>query len=113
MKRCEPVDGQSDSSPGHVAARRGGLLIFKVAPYHERYEPFLLPDYSISDFVRNEDMETATVDNVYELQIGDCAFIRRSNGTWSYAVVKSRLDGDHPSITFQAHSNVTKTVPIA
>jgi len=82
-----------------------GLLKIQVPSDRERYEPFLLPDYSLGDMGGKEDMmnlpREEAVKAVSLLHINDCAFIRRSDGTWSYAIVKSRVDGQSPTITFQ------------
>ena len=47
------------------------------------------------------------------LQTGNGAFVRRSDNTWRYAVVKSRSYGVYASITFiveAGDSNLTKTI---
>jgi len=83
------------------------ILKVKVAPHCERYEPYQLPGYSIGDKSRKEDMASLsreeTIAAVSNLHVNDCAWIRRSDGTWSYAIVKARSDGDDVSIAFQVN----------
>lgn len=86
-----------------------GLLKVKVASDREQYEPYLLPNYSTGDSMcRKEDMMSLSreeaVDAVSKLHVTDCAFILRSNGTWSYAILKARSDGDDLSLTFEVNS---------
>eukprot|EP00581_Thalassiosira_minuscula_P004119 CAMPEP_0183741250 /NCGR_PEP_ID=MMETSP0737-20130205/61653_1 /TAXON_ID=385413 /ORGANISM="Thalassiosira miniscula, Strain CCMP1093" /LENGTH=904 /DNA_ID=CAMNT_0025976529 /DNA_START=1 /DNA_END=2715 /DNA_ORIENTATION=- len=88
-----------------------GMLKAKDSQAHENYKPHQLPGYSIGDVGRNEDMTKASTVAISKLHVSDCAWIRRSNRTWTYAIVKSRSDGDDLSITFQVnHTGSTKTI---
>jgi len=100
---------------GHIA--KGvwlrGLLKLKVHSDQERYEPEFFPGYSVGDVGRYDDMVKATISAVSKLHVSDCAFIRRSTGKWTYAIVKCRSDlPDDVSITFSAAKGSTKTVTI-
>jgi len=77
-----------------------GILKVKIAPLSDRYEPYILSGYNVGDTNRKkEDMisnltKEQTVEGVSKLHVDDCAWIRRSDGSWSYAIVKLRSDGD-------------------
>ena len=70
------------------------------------YKPNRIPGYSLGSMAQKRDIadvsSEATVVAVHKLRVGDCAFVCRSDGTWSYALVKSRSDADNDeAITFQ------------
>jgi len=91
-----------------------GILQVKVPQSREKYEPFLLPGYLVGDVGLSDDMMKAKAVAVSKLHVNDCAWIRRSDRTWSYAIVKSRSDGDDASITFQVNPRgSTKTIGTA
>lgn len=81
------------------------------------YEPISMPNYKIGDIVLSRDIANQTREKsmvaASKLRVGDCAFIIRSKGSYTYAVVKSRSDLEDVSITFQVNSRgCTKTFKI-
>lgn len=80
----------------------------------------VLPGFSVGDppSVGGSDMiltsREETVLAVSELREGDAAFLKRSDGSWSYAILISRPDGDDPEIKFQINERgSTKSIKIS
>jgi len=97
-----------ESRPYAISLQKFDNNMFQQTASPTSHEPFLLPDYSIGDMGCKVDMMDLTREEATKavslLHINDCAFIHRSDGTWSYATVKSRAVGQFPSITFQVTS---------
>jgi len=82
----------------------------------EKYTPDRLSKYSIGDKGSDVDMiiegKKATAAAVGEIRPNDGAFVRRSDGSWTYAIVKSRSHGDNPTIKFKVNARgSTKAFP--
>ena len=72
-------------------------------------KPQLSASYSLGDVGRKEDMVKATAEAVSRLWVGDCAWMRRSDNTWTYSRVRAVHDG---TITFQVdYGKKIRTVP--
>ena len=84
----------------------------------ETYIPDTLPHYSIGDRGNEDDMiidsKKATAALVAEIRANDAAFVRRSDGSWTYAVVKDRTYGETETIRFKVNvRGSTKAFPIS
>ncbi|KAL7470330.1 hypothetical protein ACHAXS_010562 [Conticribra weissflogii] len=95
-----------------------GVLDTEAPVTEEKYVPDRLSYYSVGDKGRQEDMliesKRATSAAVATIRVNDAAFVRRSDGTWTYAVVKDRTDGDNPTIRFKVNARgSTKAFPIS
>lgn len=82
----------------------------------ELYTPDVLPMYCIGDRGKEEDMivdsKKATAAAVAEIRANDGAFVRRSDGNWTYAIAKDRTHGDNPTIRFKVNvRGSTKAFP--
>ena len=84
----------------------------------DEYVPKRLTSYSVGDKGRDEDMvikpkkETAAA--VALLRIRDAAFVQRSDGSWTYAVVKDRATGNDAWIKFKVNARgSTKSFPMS
>ena len=82
----------------------------------ETYIPDTLPHYSIGDRGNEDDMiidsKKATAALVAEIRANDAAFVRRSDGSWTYAVVKDRTYGETETIRFKVNvRGSTKAFP--
>ena len=95
-----------------------GVLDTEGPLTQDEYVPDRLPSYSVGDKGREEDMvidgkkETAAA--VALLRVSDGAFVRRSDGNWTYAVVKQRIEGSNASIKFKVNSRgSTKSFPMS
>jgi len=83
----------------------------------EAYTPDTLSKYCMGDKGEDDDMiiesKKATAAAVAEIRSGDGAFVRRSDGSWTYAVVKDRTyGGDSPTIRFKVNvRGSTKAFP--
>jgi hypothetical protein len=94
-----------------------GVLDTEEPVSMDGYVPHHLPSYEIGDKGSDEDMiitskrETAAA--VAQIRVNDAAFVRRSDGSWTYAVVKDRVDdGRHESIRFKVNTRgSTKSFP--
>jgi hypothetical protein len=78
--------------------------------------PDTLPGYAIGDVGRDEDIiidsKKATAAAVAKIRANDAAFVRRSDGSWTYAIVKDRSFGSIPSIRFKVNARgSTKDFP--
>ena len=78
--------------------------------------PETLSGYSIGDIGRDEvmiiDSKKATAAAVAKIRANDAAFVRRSDGSWTYAIVKDRSFGSVPSIRFKVNARgSTKDFP--
>jgi len=95
-----------------------GVLDTEAPVTEEKYVPDRLSYYSVGDKGRQEDMviesKRATSAAVATIRVNDAAFVRRSDGTWTYAVVKDRTDGDNPTIRFKVNARgSTKAFPMS
>lgn len=95
-----------------------GVLDTEGPLTQDEYVPERLASYSVGDKGREEDMiidskkETAAA--VALLRVSDAAFVRRSDGNWTYAVVKERVDGNDASIKFKVNARgSTKSFPMS
>ena len=95
-----------------------GVLDTEGPLTQDEYVPDRLSSYSVGDKGREEDMivdgkkETAAA--VALLRVSDAAFVRRSDGNWTYAVVKQRTEGSDASIKFKVNSRgSTKSFPMS
>jgi hypothetical protein len=93
-----------------------GVLDTEGPMTQDEYVPERLASYSIGDKGRDEDMiidskkETAAA--VALLRVSDAAFVRRSDGNWTYAIVKDRTEGSDASIKFKVNARgSTKSFP--
>ena len=82
----------------------------------EEYTPDILPHYSVGDKGNDEDMiienKKTTAAAVSKIRPNDAAFVRRSNGSWTYAVVKDRTYSDNETIRFKVNvRGSTKAFP--
>lgn len=60
-------------------------------------EPVKLPSYKIGEIGKKEDMITdkkEALEAIEKLDVGDGAFIRRSDGKWTYAILKKREESE-------------------
>lgn len=80
---------------GGVGRGGGGRL---PPPTMLQEPPEILPQYALGDRGKDSDMIIAskkeTAASVAKIRVGDAAFVRRSDGSWTYAVVKDRTGGD-------------------
>jgi len=93
-------------------------LIVSMSVSKEEYSPCVLTGYSIGDKGSDGDMminsKKATAAAVGEIRPNDAAFVRRSDGTWTYAIVMNRSHGASPSIRFKVNARgSTKEFPIS
>jgi hypothetical protein len=93
-----------------------GVLDTEVPLTHDEYIPDRLPTFSVGDKGHDEDMiigpKKVTAAAVSLLRVSDAAFVRRSDGTWTYAVVKDRTHGENASIKFKVNARgSTKSFP--
>jgi len=80
--------------------------------------PEVLPNYAIGDKGKDSDMIVAskreTAASVAQIRVHDAAWVRRSDGSWTYAVVKDRTFGDKGTIRFKVNlRGSTKAFPIS
>lgn len=72
--------------------------------------PFSLPNYGLGDegkpnhFVASTTREAAAIE-ANSLDVGDAAFIKRSDLKWTYAIVSERVDGDSTILRFEVDSD--------
>lgn len=83
----------------------------------EKYEPDRISSYSVGDVGKARDMiidsKKATVIAVSQIRSNDAAFVRRSDGTWTYAIVKDRTEGEKATIRFKVNARgSTKAFPV-
>jgi len=76
------------------------------------------PGYSVGDTGRIEDMvivtEKEAVASVSKLNIGDAAFVSRSNGLWVYAILINQTDDSDARITFKINqTGSTKSIQMS
>lgn len=95
-----------------------GVLDTEGPLAQDEYVPERLSSYSVGDKGREEDMVIApkkdTAAAVALLRVSDGAFVRRSDGNWTYAVVKDRTDGPDASIKFRVNARgSTKSFPMS
>eukprot|EP00804_Cyclotella_cryptica_P009638 CCRYP_011193-RB/>CCRYP_011193-RB protein AED:0.05 eAED:0.05 QI:315/1/1/1/0.5/0.2/5/3172/1307 len=95
-----------------------GVLDTEVPITQDEYVPERLQSFSVGDKGRDEDMivdsKRATAAAVTLLRVSDAAFVRRSDGTWTYAVVKERTEGADASIKFKVNARgSTKSFPMS
>jgi hypothetical protein len=94
-----------------------GVLDTEEPVSMDGYVPHRLPNYEIGDKGSDEDMiitpkrETAAA--VAQIRVNDAAFVRRSDGSWTYAIVKDQVDdGRNRSIRFKVNTRgSTKSFP--
>jgi hypothetical protein len=95
-----------------------GVLDTEVPLTQDEYVPERLQSFSVGDKGRDDDMiidsKRATAAAVSLLRVSDAAFVRRSDGTWTYAVVKERTEGADASIKFKVNARgSTKSFPMS
>ena len=106
-------NGEIANRGGHTTTKQlWSKAVFKVsaATAMLRRESCLLPGYSAGEEGNKEDMTCATTEDLLMLSVGDCSFIRRSDQTWSYAIVADRSVA-YISFTMNSRGS-TKTVPL-
>jgi hypothetical protein len=94
-----------------------GVLDTEEPVSMDGYVPDRLPNYEIGDKGSDDDMiitskrETAAA--VAQIRVNDAAFVRRTDGSWTYAIVKDRVDdGRNQSIRFKVNTRgSTKAFP--
>lgn len=96
-----------------------GVLDTEGPLTQDEYVPERLTAYSVGDKGREEDMivhtsKKDTAAAVALLRVSDAAFVRRSDGNWTYAIVKDRTDGNDASIKFKVNARgSTKSFPMS
>jgi len=93
-------------------------LVISMSVSKNEYSSCVLSGYSIGDKGSDGDMmidsKKATAAAVGEIRANDAAFVRRSDGTWTYAIVKDRSHGASPSIRFKVNARgSTKEFPMS
>ena len=93
-------------------------LIISMSFSKEEYSPCVLAGYSIGDKGSDGDMmidsKKATAAAVGKTRPNDAAFVRRSDGAWTYAIVMNRSHGVSPSIRFKVNARgSTKEFPMS
>ena len=94
-----------------------GVLDTEEPVSMDGYVPNRLSNYEIGDKGSDEDMIIAskreTAAAVAQLRVNDAAFVRRSDGSWTYAVMKDQVDdGRNRSIRFKVNTRgSTKSFP--
>ena len=93
-------------------------VIISMSVSKKEYSPCILTGFSIGDGGSDGDMmidsKKATAAAVGEIRVNDAAFVRRSDGTWTYAIVKDRSYGASPSIRFKVNvRGSTKEFPMS
>ena len=92
--------------------------IVSMSVSKEECSPCVLTDYSIGDIGIDKDMtidsKKATAAAVGAIRANDAAFVRRSDGSWTYATVENRSYGASLSIIFRVSAQgSTKEFPMS
>lgn len=77
-----------------------------------------LPGYTIGDVLRAEEKilcysKDATLFAMNKLRANDCAFLRRSDGSFTYSLYEGRVKGDDSSLSFRIDEGHIKRIPIS
>lgn len=112
-------DGVLDTEDAGLSGGTGSRQNNNAGPVEGKYTPETLPNHSCGDKGRPEDMiitskkETAAA--VALLRKNDAAWVRRSDGSWTYAIVKDRTydeSGKTGSLRFKVNlRGSTKAFP--
>jgi len=110
---------EDDDGRGGGSGRGGGnARSGRIVSHREEYTPDTLPNYSIGDKGRSEDMiitsKKETAASMAQIRRNDAAWVRRSDGGWTYAIVKDRTYEENDGGTIRFKVNVrgsTKAFP--
>jgi len=107
------LDTEEDGNGRNGRRESGKSLVSQ-----EEYTPDSIPNYSIGDKGQPTDMIIAnkkeTAASVAQIRVHDAAFVRRSDGSWTYAIVKDRTYDDNGEGTIRFKVNLrgsTKAFP--